>query len=155
LVLAASPRKVALSRDGAVSTRLGEPVDVVLSVRNRGPRRLHGWVRDGWPPSAVATPRLHQVDVPPEDVQRVVTTLRPQRRGERAAGAVTIRAVGPLGVAARQRTRRVPWTVQVLPPFTSRRFLPEKLARLRELDGAVVAPVRGQGSEFDSLREYV
>jgi uncharacterized protein (DUF58 family) len=43
----------------------------------------------------------------------------------------------------------------VLPPFTSRRFLPEKLARLRELDGAVAAPLRGQGSEFDSLREYV
>jgi uncharacterized protein (DUF58 family) len=49
----------------------------------------------------------------------------------------------------------VPWVVQVLPPFTSRRFLPEKLARLRELDGARVAPVRGQGTEFDSLREYV
>jgi uncharacterized protein (DUF58 family) len=45
--------------------------------------------------------------------------------------------------------------MQVLPPFTSRRFLPEKLARLRELDGSVAAPVRGQGSEFDSLREYV
>ncbi|HET7310600.1 MAG TPA: DUF58 domain-containing protein, partial [Mycobacteriales bacterium] len=45
--------------------------------------------------------------------------------------------------------------VFVLPPFSSRRFLPEKLSRLRQLDGAVVAPVRGQGTEFDSLREYV
>jgi uncharacterized protein (DUF58 family) len=33
--------------------------------------------------------------------------------------------------------------------------LPEKLARLRQLDGAVVATVRGQGTEFDSLRDYV
>jgi uncharacterized protein (DUF58 family) len=45
--------------------------------------------------------------------------------------------------------------VRVLPPFTSRRFLPEKLARLRQLDGAVAINRRGQGSEFDSLREYV
>jgi uncharacterized protein (DUF58 family) len=45
--------------------------------------------------------------------------------------------------------------VRVLPPFTSRKFLPEKLARLRQLDGAVAINRRGQGTEFDSLREYV
>src|SRR4029077_2654196 len=71
------------------------------------------------------------------------------------AAAVTLRLAGPLGIAARQRTRPVPWSVQVLPPFASRRFLPEKLARLRQPDGSVVGPVRGQGTEFDSLREYV
>jgi len=43
----------------------------------------------------------------------------------------------------------------VLPPFTSRRFLPEKLSRLRQIEGAVLVRQRGQGSEFDSLREYV
>jgi uncharacterized protein (DUF58 family) len=49
----------------------------------------------------------------------------------------------------------VPWAVRVLPPFHSRRHLPEKLARLRELDGLHRSLQRGQGSEFDSLREYV
>jgi uncharacterized protein (DUF58 family) len=49
----------------------------------------------------------------------------------------------------------VPWTVRALPPFRSRRHLPEKLARLRELDGQHRSLRRGQGSEFDSLREYV
>src|SRR5947207_2574859 len=48
-----------------------------------------------------------------------------------------------------------PWTVRVLPPFHSRRHLPEKLSRLRQLDGQHRALLRGQGSEFDSLREYV
>jgi uncharacterized protein (DUF58 family) len=43
----------------------------------------------------------------------------------------------------------------VLPPFTARRLLPEKLAKLRELDGSVTLNRRGQGTEFDSLREYV
>jgi uncharacterized protein (DUF58 family) len=69
--------------------------------------------------------------------------------------AVTIRSYGPLGVAARQRRLQVPGSVRVLPAFTSRKFLPEKLARLRQIDGAVVVHQRGQGSEFDSLREYV
>jgi uncharacterized protein (DUF58 family) len=45
--------------------------------------------------------------------------------------------------------------VRVLPPFTSRRHLPSRLARLRELDGRTAVMVRGQGTEFDSLREYV
>jgi uncharacterized protein (DUF58 family) len=155
VIAAASPRQAALSRTGATSTRLGEAVDVELAVRNSGGRRMRGWVRDGWPPSAGATPRLHRIDLPPGDQRRLTTRLVPTRRGERHASAVTLRLTGPFGVAARQRTRPADWTVQVLPAFASRRFLPEKLARLRELDGAVVAPVRGQGSEFDSLREYV
>jgi uncharacterized protein (DUF58 family) len=43
----------------------------------------------------------------------------------------------------------------VLPPFLSRQHLPAKLARLRALDGQHKSLIRGQGSEFDSLREYV
>jgi uncharacterized protein (DUF58 family) len=42
-----------------------------------------------------------------------------------------------------------------LPPFESRRHLPSRLARLRELDGRSAVRVRGPGTEFDSLREYV
>jgi uncharacterized protein (DUF58 family) len=43
----------------------------------------------------------------------------------------------------------------VLPPFLSRKHLPEKLARLRELEGQHRSLLRGQGTEFDSLRTYV
>ena len=155
LALACSPRAIGLARDGATSTRVGEPADVVLVVSNQTGRRLRGWVRDSWPPSAGAAPRLQRVDIAPGARRRLVTTLTPSRRGNRPSADVTIRCTGPFGVAARQRSRSVPWVVQVLPPFTSRRFLPEKLARLRQLDGALVVPVRGQGTEFDSLREYV
>lgn len=155
IAFAASPRAVALGRDGATTTRLGEPATVTLTVENRTRRRMRGRLRDGWPPSAGAHPRAVRIDVPAGERARVHTTLTPTRRGERRAGAVTLRLTGPLGIAARQRTRAVPWSLQVLPPFHSRRFLPEKLARLRQLDGAVVAPIRGQGTEFDSLREYV
>jgi uncharacterized protein (DUF58 family) len=85
----------------------------------------------------------------------VTTVLRPSRRGDRQADRVTVRALGPLGLAGRQGSHPVPWTVRVLPPFHSRRHLPSRLARLRELDGRTLIMVRGQGSEFDSLRDYV
>jgi uncharacterized protein (DUF58 family) len=155
LALAASPRAAELARAVGPSTRLGEPVEVTMLVGNQSRRRMRGWVRDAWPPSAGATPRMHRVAIPPGARRRLTTTLVPTRRGERHAAPVTLRFTGPFGVAARQRSRDVAASFMVLPPFTSRRFLPEKLARLRQLDGAVVAPVRGQGTEFDSLREYV
>jgi uncharacterized protein (DUF58 family) len=56
---------------------------------------------------------------------------------------------------ARQVSLDVPGVIRVLPPFNSRKHLPSRLARLRELDGRTSVMLRGQGTEFDSLREYV
>jgi uncharacterized protein (DUF58 family) len=155
LVRAGAVSGLRMERTGATGTRLGETVEVTLVITNAGTRRVRGVLRDAWLPSAGATPRRQPLDVPPGARRRVTTTLTPTRRGDRTAAQVTIRSYGPLTLAARQRRHRVPWTVRVLPPFASRRFLPEKLAKLRELDGAVTLNRRGQGTEFDSLREYV
>ncbi len=165
LALAGRIRQLALSRSGATQTRLGQPATVTLLVTNTGRRRVRGRLRDGWVPSAGASPPLTRIDVPAGERRRYDTVLVPTRRGDRSTAHVTIGSTGPLGLAARQRrhTRRIdgrrvqtaPWTVRVLPPFASRRFLPEKLARLRQLDGMVAVHRRGQGTEFDSLREYV
>jgi uncharacterized protein (DUF58 family) len=155
LALAGRVADLRLSRSGGTSTRLGQPVEVTLLVANAGRRRVRGILRDAWLPSAGATPRTQQFEIPPGERRRLATRLTPTRRGDRTAAQVTVRSLGPLGLAGRQRRHRVPWSVRVLPPFTSRKFLPEKLAKLRELDGAVALNRRGQGTEFDSLREYV
>ena len=152
---AVGPRSVHVTREPIAPVRLHEHVDSVLVVANTGSRALRGLVRDAWVPSAGAAPRSHRVDVAPGSRRRVVTTLTPVRRGERPAGSVTVRAYGPLGLAARQRSVAVPGAVQVLPAFASRRFLPEKLSRLRQIEGAVLVRQRGQGTEFDALRSYV
>ncbi len=127
----------------------------MLTLRNHSPRRLRALVRDAWQPSAGAAVNRHAVDLPPGESRRVVTVLVPTRRGDRLADAVTIRSFGPLGLAARQASIPVPGRLRVLPEFASRRHLPSRLARLREMDGRSAVQVRGQGTEFDSLREYV
>jgi uncharacterized protein (DUF58 family) len=154
LALAGSVRQLRLRRSGDTSVRLGEACAVRLHITNAGPRRVRGQVRDAWPPSAGAVTQRHRLDVGGEH-RLLVTMLRPTRRGDRAAPRVTVRSVGPLGLAARQGSHHVPWTVRVLPSFASRKHLPAKLARLRQLDGRAAVLVRGQGTEFDSLREYV
>ncbi|TPQ17458.1 DUF58 domain-containing protein [Streptomyces sporangiiformans] len=158
--LAAPVRRLGLTRSGDTSVRLGEAADVTLTVTNPSGRPLRARIRDAWPPSSwqpgteVAASR-HQLTVPPGERRRVTTRLRPTRRGDRQADRVTIRSYGPLGLFTRQGSHKVPWTVRVLPPFTSRKHLPSKLARLRELDGRTSVLTRGEGTEFDSLREYV
>ncbi|MFH9978230.1 DUF58 domain-containing protein [Streptomyces sp. NPDC017179] len=158
--LAAPVRNIVLTRSGDASVRLGDSADVTLTVTNPSRRPLRARLRDAWPPSSwqpgteTAASR-HRLTVPPGERRRVTTRLRPTRRGDRQADRVTIRSYGPLGLFARQGTHKVPWTVRVLPPFASRKHLPSKLARLRELDGRTSVLVRGEGTEFDSLREYV
>ncbi|MEU6997093.1 DUF58 domain-containing protein [Nonomuraea sp. NPDC046570] len=155
LFLAGAVRPLTFQRSGDRLVRLGQAATIELVVENPGSRRVRGVLRDAWAPSAGATPREQPVDVPAGERRRLVMTLSPSRRGDRESVGVTVRSVGPLGLAARQGGHSVPWTLRVLPPFLSRKHLPSRLARLRELEGRHPALVRGQGTEFDSLREYV
>src|SRR5262249_40938517 len=125
-------------------------------------RTMRALIRDAWVPSAGATgDYAHAWTIDPDETADIATELRPTRRGDRRAARVTIRSYGPMGLAFRQTSRRASdritpqWTMRALPEFRSRRLLPEKLSRLRVIDGQVATRGRGQGSEFDSLREYV
>ncbi len=155
LVLAASPRAVALARAPVPAVRQGGTAVAGVSLTNTGRRRLRGTVRDAWQPSAGAQHTRWPVDLAAGRTAVHQVALRPTRRGDRRAEHVSVRSWGPLGLAARQATLPAPGRVRVLPPFDSRRHLPSRLARLRELDGRTAVRTRGRGTEFDSLREYV
>lgn len=169
------PQHLEFERQGDTTARLGTQARVSMLVRNNGRHPLRGVLRDAWPPSAGNTrpakrsdaassaqrpdqlpldPR-HELDLAPGAAQVIETTLTPTRRGDRRPDLVTVRSIGPFGLAGRQVSQEVRWRLRVLPPFHSRRHLPSRLAQLRETDGRTPVLVRGQGSEFDSLREYV
>ena len=156
LAIAGSPRAVSVSREIPSRVRLGETVAVKLVLdEHRAPRRAGrgaGWV------AAVGRgiheddaahhpqPRAPQHHDGPDPVPSRHAPHRPRHRAQLGAAAPR-RAPGDAGSArARSRCCR---------PFNSRKHLPSRLARLRELDGATSVMVRGQGTEFDSLRDYV
>ncbi|TPG19149.1 DUF58 domain-containing protein [Pedococcus bigeumensis] len=155
VLLACSPRSLTLVREEPPQVRLGEQTSTSILVTNTGGRRLRGAIRDAWPPSAGAATTRHTLAVAAGERTRVTTTLTPTRRGDRAAHRVTVRSTGPLGLAARQRSFEVPGRLRTLHPFPARKHLPSRLAVLRQLDGRAALRTRGQGTEFDSLREYV
>jgi uncharacterized protein (DUF58 family) len=147
--------RVGVRRQAPGAVRLSQSVRTTLDVANLGRRRVRGAVRDAWQPSAGAASTRHAFSLAPGEVQSFGTMLRPTRRGDRQAGAVTVRTYGPLRLAGRQRSIEAPAHVRVLPEFASRRHLPSRLVQLREIDGRTAVRLKGAGSEFDSLREYV
>ncbi len=155
VLLAASIRDLRLSRAGDTRISLGQHGTVTLRIENTGHRPLRAVVRDAWRPTAAAQPGRSTVSIPAGGRIELSTVLTPTRRGDTSPAQVTIRATGPLGLAGRQGQLAPPWTIRVLPPFLSRNHLPEKLAMLRELEGRHRSLLRGEGSEFDSLRQYV
>lgn len=155
VALAASPRSVTVSRRLPRRVRIGEPVPVSVAVHNHGTKLLNAVIRDAWQPTAGAPTERQRLLLPPGERGRVAIPLLPRRRGELVSEFVIIRSRGPLGIAGRQARHSVRGSIRVLPAFSSRKHLPSRLARLRELDGNTSIQVRGQGTEFDSLREYV
>lgn len=158
--MAVPPDALAVTRSGERTVRLGGTATVTLHLANPTDRTLYAQIRDAWVPSAGARPDVppdRLLTVPPGGTATLPVRLTPTRRGDRPAVALTVRSLGPMRLGARQRagTPATPlWTLRVLPRFDSRRHLPEKLARLRVIDGVQVTRGRGHGTEFDTLREY-
>lgn len=153
--IAPSPQRVGAKRRVPASVRLTESTSAKLDIINLGKRRVRGAVRDAWQPSAGASDTRHRFSLAAGEALPLTTQLTPTRRGDRKSVGVTVRTSGPLRLAGRQRTMPLVDTLRVLPEFKSRRHLPSRLARLREIDGRTAVQLKGAGSEFDSLREYV
>lgn len=155
VVAAPSPRLLRMERSVSRTVRLGESATCTLTVTNTGRRTASLLLRDAWPPSAGAGGERGRMRVPGGQRRRHRTQLTPWRRGDREAGPIAVRSSGPLGIAGRQASLWAPAVLRVLPAFRSRRHLHSRLAQLREMDGRSSVMVRGAGTEFDSLREYV
>lgn len=154
-VVAQSPRMYTLERHVIGPIRADETTTSTVTVRSPFPRAARIEVRDAWPPSLRPSPAHHRGSVAAPAPATFVTTLAPERRGIRQADYVTVRVWGPLGLAARQISVAAPCSLDVLPEFRSRRLIPSRLAQLQELEGSSAVILRGPGTEFDSLRDYV
>ncbi|MDO4665769.1 MAG: DUF58 domain-containing protein [Actinomycetaceae bacterium] len=153
--LAPNPTKVDISRKEVKAVRAQAVTESVLTLTYRGRRKLRGQVRDAWQPSAGAVNNRHRIVLPAQVPVKVTTKLHTSRRGNMRSDLITIRSWGPLRLAGRQVSFDLPTVFSVLPEFPSRRLLPGKLQKLQLITGRAIANIRGQGTEFDSLREWV
>lgn len=171
--LVPGPRSVDVDRDPPAQVGLGEAADVTLRVANRSPRPVRVRVTDDLPPGMVreggkpdgpreaAGWRIPAADVMecrvPAGGRRTVSyRVRGEERGSADLGDVHVRALGPLGLVWRQWRRRGADEVRVRPGL--RQVQKYRLLALRHRLGEMGvhrAAMRGEGTSFESLREYV
>ena len=135
---------------------LGAENAVGLRLRSRCGRPLRLMVKDS-PPDAFTTPeRLRSLVLPPFGRAEVRYVTTPPKRGDFAFGDVYVRGFGRLGLATWQRVAPAGQEVRVYPNLLEvRRYeLLARRDRLQEI-GFRAARRRGEGTQFESLRDYV
>ncbi len=153
--VAPTPSRVSVERSLPGVLSLGATADVEWTATNPLSRPLTVRLADQLAPSLGAATRRVRMKVPGKGRATATTSICPARRGRFEITDLTVRVDGPLGLAARQRTRALPWVLRVLPPFKSRDEAELRINRARILEvGLRSAQGRGGGTEFEQLREF-
>ncbi len=145
-----------VSRELSGALSLGVPNVVTITVRNRSGRALRLLVKDDPPPEFDTPERLRALRLDPWQHVRVSYRTTPTRRGDYRFGGLHVRGLSRLRLAWWQRDLPAAEDVRVYPNV---RQIAEfdalaRRGRLEEL-GLRAARARGEGTEFESLREYV
>src|SRR5699024_3348818 len=154
-LLAPNPAMITVRRDAPGQVRLGKEATGRLLLTNPTARPARLEVRDAWNPTAGLAEQRSRLHVPPHERRAIRQRFLPTRRGEHSSRALLVASVGRLGLARRTARAQAPGRLLALHPFGSRRHLPSQVRRLREIEGLAATHQRGQGNEFDSLRDFV
>ncbi|MDX1649267.1 MAG: DUF58 domain-containing protein, partial [Myxococcota bacterium] len=157
--LAALSRRPAprLRRELPDRAHVGRPARLALVVDHRGETPLRGRLQEELPPDLVPCgPPPAEVRVAPRARAAVPFEVRPGRRGDRTLGRPLLLERSPLGFLAR-RTLGPGGDVLRVFPDTSRLVHAARMdpRELRALLGVKRTRRRGEGMEFESLRDYV
>jgi uncharacterized protein (DUF58 family) len=137
---------------------LGAPNAVVIEVRNRTSAPLALTLRDLPPPTFALDRAVEGRLLLPPDPRpvRFVYHVTPPAKGDFTFGDLYFQYPGRLGLVRRQAVMPARRAVKVYPNLveTAKYELLARRGRLMQL-GIRAARVRGGGSEFESLREYV
>ena len=152
---APDPRRMRVRREAPSQVRLGNTATGRLLLTNPTARSASLEVRDAWNPTAGLAAQRSALTVPSRERRAIPQSFTPTRRGEHRSRTLLIASLGPLGLARRTARAEAPGRLLALHPFGARRHLPSRVQRLREIEGLAAVHQRGQGTEFDSLRDFV
>jgi uncharacterized protein (DUF58 family) len=155
-LLALPRRRLAVTATAPEVLYMGErdPLVVELGARGWGrPVRLELLVDLGADLAPVAA---RQVVVPAGAPARIEIELEPRRRGVARVEAVWLRWRGPFGLMRRVVRRPVGAAIDVVPNLRAVRVAALRFFSSRDfISGIKVEHYVGDGSEFESLREYM
>jgi uncharacterized protein (DUF58 family) len=128
---------------------------VELTLVNQSETAALFQIIDSPPIDFTGSPPVIAIRLPPRKEIVQAYSLKSYRRGSFSFGAVYYRITGPLGLIQHQGKIELPQGVQVLPDMTGEGSRDLQLALAGAFQaGRRKAAHRGEGSEFESLREH-
>ncbi|HEX8071196.1 MAG TPA: DUF58 domain-containing protein [Pyrinomonadaceae bacterium] len=151
------PAGVRVERELGGRFHIGAETEVRVHVYNEGARPFTARVKDEYPPALrLEAPREAAVRVAPRASATLVYTLTPPRRGRYEFGRVAVRYRSRLGLVWVTAAAAEPQGVKVYPNLRRAREAELKALGARSLVATRRRTAwRGEGRDFESLREYV
>lgn len=150
-------RPLQLTRHARARLEVGGRAEIEIELHNPRRRDVEADVFDEVPHDLTPEdPTFPAVALAAGETRRLVYPIHPKVRGDRLLGPVAALERGPLGLLRRRVVAGEGQVVRVYPD--TRRFLvPEALSPRKVLAslGVKRARQRGEGTEFESLRDYV
>ena len=151
-----TPAQLNARRIWSAPLLLAQPGEASVEVDNAGAIPVHVSLIDELPPALREFPPSLAIDVPAGGSAKQQYAVMPRARGDNAAGRLFLRYRSPLGLAERWATADLAQTVRVLPDLAqARNSAALYLIRSRQVEMEKRRRrQRGQGRDFESLREY-
>ena len=151
------PAGFSISRDFGGRFAIGDPTTVRLLIENKTPRSLHLRIKDEYPPQMkLVDSRETELQLPAEIGAEFSYSLLPPKRGQYHFGKTAVRFLSRLGLVWCQADACESESVKVYPNMRRAREI-----ELKALGAASYLAIqrksvrRGEGREFESLRDYV
>ncbi|MDO8846845.1 MAG: DUF58 domain-containing protein [Coriobacteriia bacterium] len=153
---AARASDIRCERTVPVKLSIGVPNPVDVRLVNTSGQRARLSLRETPPVGFSGEREVRLVEVPPHGEVQITFHFTPPRRGGYRFGPVALRCIGGLGLAGWQWQAPLDQDVRVYPDImaVSRYALLARRGALREL-GIRALRRAGEGTEFESLRDYL
>lgn len=151
---APSPKRIFLERPLPYPLAVDKPNEISVTVANGAGRTANLLIRDDIPSWCTTENHPIEAAVPPGSEAPLTYRIIPHERGNAAFGNLTFWALGPLGLVWKRGDIAAETTVKLYPGLA---LIDKERIKLRQpgaLDPLRLVSRRGQGTEFDSLREY-
>jgi uncharacterized protein (DUF58 family) len=151
------PKTVAIERHFSARFAVGAETDVRIEVANHTPRDISLVLKDEYPSQMqLFGSREARIEVEAQTSASLIYSLKPPKRGQFSFGCIAVRYLSRWRLAWCQATAGEPITVKVYPNMRRAREAELRALGTRSFVAARrKSQWRGEGRDFESLRDYV
>ncbi len=151
------PEELVLTREFSKRFAIGDETEVKLHIENQSPRDFQLIIKDEFPPELkLSNSRQAKFTVEAQTMTHFIYGLTPPRRGKYEFGKTAVRFLSRLGFVWCQTDLGKVESIKVYPNMRRAREMELKaLGAHSFLAVQRKAVLRGEGREFESMRDYV